>query len=287
MKILINGTEFTVNGSVFSPFWSDLNSGGWERDTFEVIDYFVKAGTCTMDIGCWIGPVSLYMAARGARVYSIDPDPIAYKIFVENLNLNPSLKLLINPFNIALTSKNQNVNLFARQAYGNSSTSILKRTRDKLNNITANGISPGEFVNIANLLHLDFIKMDIEGAEFELLPDILPTIEKLGFPTLYVSFHYSYLNEFIYQKTFKFRYLSLFMMKLEQFLGFYLFKSELLAALEKSLHFAGKYSFIYTGSGEQIHHEELTPGLLLRKKHNLVFTNREWIKQEKSDDNLI
>ncbi len=287
MKILINRTEFTVNGSVFSPFWSGLNSGAWERETFEVIDYFVKDGSRTMDIGCWIGPISLYMAAKGAQVYSIDPDPVAYKIFMENLNLNPSLKLLINPFNIALTSKNQIINLFARQAYGNSSTSILKRTRDSLSNITANGIRLDEFINISNLLHLDFIKMDIEGAEFELLPDILRPIEKLGFPTLYVSFHYSYLNEFFYQKIFKFRYLSLFMMKLEQFLDFYLFKTKLLTSLGKSLYFAGKYSFIYTESGEQILHEELTPGRLLRKKLNLVFTNREWNKQNKSIDNLI
>jgi hypothetical protein len=90
------------------------------------------------------------------------------------------------------------------------------------------------------------IKMDIEGAEFKLLPDIMPVIEKLGFPTLYVAFHYSHLNEFIYQKTIKFRYLSLLMMKLEHILGFYLFKAKLLAALRKSIHFAGKYFFIYS-----------------------------------------
>jgi FkbM family methyltransferase len=219
------------------------------------------------------------MAAKGARVYSIDPDPVAYKNFVENLNLNPSLKSLINSFNIALSSKNQDVTLFARKSYGYSSTSLLKRTRDNLNNFTAKGIRLSEFINMANILNLDFVKMDAEGAEFELLPDILPTIEELGFPTLYVSFHYSYLNEFFYQKTLKFRYISLLMMRLEQFLGFYLFRSELLAALQRSLHFAGKYSFIYTGSGERILHEELTPEKLLRENLNLVFTNREWIKQ--------
>jgi FkbM family methyltransferase len=278
MKILVNGTEFTVNGSVFSPFWSDLNSGNWERETFEVIDYFVKDGSKTMDIGCWIGPISLYMAAKGARVYSIDPDPVAYKIFVENLDMNPALKFLIYPFNIALSVKNQDVILFARQEYGYSSTSILKRTRDNLNSIKAKGIRLNEFINMASIPYLDFVKMDVEGAEFDLLADILPAIEKLGFPTLYVSFHYSYLNEFIYQNIFKFRLLSLLLMKLEQVLGFYLFRSELLAALGRSLHFAEKYSFIYTDSGEQILHEELTPGRLLRKKLNLVFTNREWIK---------
>lgn len=279
MKILINGAEFTVNGSVFSPFWSDLNSGAWEQETFDIIDYFVKDDSKTMDIGCWIGPISLYMAAKGARVYSIDPDPIAYNIFVENLNLNPSLKLLINPFNIALTPNDQDVILFARQEYGNSSTSILKRTRDNLSSVIDNGINLENFINTANILHLDFIKMDIEGAEFELLPDILPAIEKLGLPTLFVSFHYSYLNEYIYHKTLKNRDISLILMKLENFLGFYLFKSKLLAALGKSVQIAGKYSFIYTDSGEQILHEELTPGRLLRKKLNLVFTNREWIKQ--------
>ena len=64
MKILINGTDFTVNGSVFSPFWSDLNSGSWERETFEVIDYFVTEGTNTMDIG----PEHQHMPRRATRM---------------------------------------------------------------------------------------------------------------------------------------------------------------------------------------------------------------------------
>jgi FkbM family methyltransferase len=220
------------------------------------------------------------MAAKGALVYSLDPDPLAYNYFMDNLNLNPSLKLLINPFNIALTSKNQNVNLFARQSYGNSSTSILKRTRDKVSDLMAYSMRLSEFTDKADLSHLDFIKMDIEGAEFELLPDILPAIEKLGSPTLFISFHNSYMNEFFYQKAFRFRYLSILLMKLERILGFYLFRHELLASLGKCLKVAGKYSFIYSESGEQIMHEDLTPQMLLRKKHNLVFTNREWVKMK-------
>ena len=67
MKILINNIEFNVNGTVYMPFWNDLNSGEWEKETFEIIDYFVSNNSKTLDIGCWTGPVSLYMMNQAIK----------------------------------------------------------------------------------------------------------------------------------------------------------------------------------------------------------------------------
>jgi FkbM family methyltransferase len=280
MKILINNLEFNVNGTVYNPFWKDLNSGEWEQETFEIIDYFVSDNSKTLDIGCWAGPISLYMAAKGAQVYSIDPDPIAYEIFIENLKLNPSLNVQIHPFNLAITSKNQYVNLYARKVYGYSSSSILKRSRDTVGNICVKGICFDEFIRLANLKRIDFIKMDIEGGEFEVLPDIIPAMEKLGLPTIYISFHYSQLNEYIYQKKIRLKYFSIPMMKVEQLLGFNLFKTTLRSTIRRAIQLAAKYKFIYDETGNQIQSPDLNPDLLLTYKLNLVLTNKKWIKQK-------
>jgi FkbM family methyltransferase len=278
MKIRINSIEYNVNGTGYIPFWDDLITGEWELETFEIIDYFVLENSKTMDVGCWIGPISLYMAAKGAQVYSIDPDPIAYKRLIENLKLNPALNLRIHPFNVAITSKTQKVNLYARKEYGYSSSSILKRTRDTAGNISVEGICFEEFIRLANLNQIDFIKMDIEGEEFEVLPDIIPAMEKLGLPTIYISFHYSHLNEYIYQKRIRLKYVSILMMKAEQLLGFNLFKTRLKSAIRSAIRLSEKYKFIYDESGNRIRFPELTPDLLFTNKLNLVLTNKEWIK---------
>ena len=72
-------------------FWTRWLPAGWEQDTFDFVDEHVRPGVAFIDIGTWIGPISLYAAASGARVIALEPDPVAYHSLVANVALNEGL----------------------------------------------------------------------------------------------------------------------------------------------------------------------------------------------------
>ncbi len=67
-----------VNNNDEDSFWKNYRTGEWEPETLDFILSHVKYGWF-LDIGSWIGPVSLLMAGKYAKVISVDFDPLAVK----------------------------------------------------------------------------------------------------------------------------------------------------------------------------------------------------------------
>ena len=105
--------------------------------------------------------------------------------------------------------------LHARTTYGASSTSVLQRKRDKVSSFKIKTTTLNKFIETHNIKQVNFIKIDIEGAEFFILPTIKQAIETLQYPDLYISFHTSFLNEFYYNKKIPFLLLNKLLMKFE------------------------------------------------------------------------
>ena len=68
MKITLKDKTFEVVESQYDQLWWDINSGKWEPRTFEILNYFVGTGDIVLDLGAWIGPVSLYAAQLCSEV---------------------------------------------------------------------------------------------------------------------------------------------------------------------------------------------------------------------------
>ncbi len=278
MEVKCRKVKFEVDESLHPDSWQYIINEEWENETFDVIDYFVKKKDTVIDIGCWIGSLSLYLAANGAKVYAIEPDPVAYAGFLENIRLNPTLETSIFAFDIAISPKTNPVTLHARQTYGGSSSSILNRTLDKQHACEVKGVSFSDFIEQNKLQQVDFIKMDIEGGEFEVLPSMDEALKQLNFPTMIVEFHYPHLNEFIYLKKFKLKFIARIMMKVERKLGIYIFKYAIIAKIRTVLPTIKLYPFIYNEFGNRIEHEKLTAKFMLVNKSNLVLSTIEWLK---------
>ena len=165
MKLKINDIAFEADASFKPHYWKDIDAGLWEKQSFELIDAIVKESDQVLDIGCWAGPLSLYMAAKGADVYAVDPDPAAFGALLKNLELNPSLSHRVHPYQLAISNENGKSKLYARTDYGNSSSSLLQRSRDGIDHEAADTLSFEAFIEKTKLKQIDFIKMDIEGGE--------------------------------------------------------------------------------------------------------------------------
>lgn len=276
MKIQIRNRTFVVADSQYDEVWEHINSGKWEPRTFKILDYFIGRDDIVIDIGAWIGAVSLFAAHLASEVYAIEPDPIVFPFLEKNVHENPFLKLKIKCCKLAISDKNEELTLYARKQYGVSSSSLLPRIRDGLCTEKVNGITLKEFIDSEKINKIDFIKMDIEGGEFDLIPSITDDLKKMNFPTMYISFHYDYLTEHQYHLKVKWKLLSRLLMKLESWSGIELFGKTNKLIVLNSLQSLKDYKFIYTETGQEISHAHLQSNPSLIKKHNLVFTNKKW-----------
>ncbi|MEM6440399.1 MAG: FkbM family methyltransferase [Pseudomonadota bacterium] len=184
----LRGERFTLRARTKEQerFWTSLDAG-WEEETLAFVEAHAAPGRVFVDIGAWIGPISLLAARRGARVLALEPDPVARAALEENFALN-ALKAQILPK--ALHADGRGLTLFGgRRGLGASTTSAL-------------GVSTGDPVHVPTVTAEDvaalagdgpaFIKVDVEGHEFALGPALAALRAALGGPRgadLHLSVH--------------------------------------------------------------------------------------------------
>lgn len=81
------GPEVMVSDGWFS-FWKQLEAGRWQRPVLKFVAEQVRPGTTFLDIGAWIGPVSLLAAQRtgpAGRVVAFEPTPATWRALRANL----------------------------------------------------------------------------------------------------------------------------------------------------------------------------------------------------------
>lgn len=278
MKITIRNKEFSVHEGNQKNTFDYINTGNWEPYTFEIFDYFINKEDVVFDLGCWYGVTSLYMAHLADTVYAIDPDPICFEEITKNLELNSDLNSKIQAFQLGISNKAETLKLFAREKYGASSSSILQRNRDEKKSVNIKTISLLEFITKKKIARVDFLKIDVEGAEFLILPTLKNFLEQTNYSTLYVSFHYSFLNENEYAKRVSSKIITKIILKIEQLLNVSFLKSKIEKNIQNLFTDLKKYQYIYTHKGELLTFKELENNLGCIKQNELVFTNKEWKK---------
>ncbi|MEO1110254.1 MAG: FkbM family methyltransferase [Pseudomonadota bacterium] len=185
----LNGEAFRLD-PYHSKFWRAAGDGTWEPETFKVLDRFLTPDSDYLDIGAWIGPTVLYGARKARRVFCFEPDPSAYRFLAWNLDLNQISN--VSAFGVALSDKFG----MARMASvwgepGDSTTSLL---HDEAHGNDALTITWDQFQSTCDLSKVSLVKMDIEGAEFFVLPTLIAWLERQR-PALYLSLHAPLLAE--------------------------------------------------------------------------------------------
>ncbi|MFZ5502772.1 MAG: FkbM family methyltransferase [Pseudomonadota bacterium] len=152
-----------------------------------------EAGNVVIDAGgCW-GDTALYFAhevGEAGKVYSFEFLPENLAIFERNISLNPELQPRINLVKMPLWSKSGE-QLFV-EARG-PATRVVASTRMP-DAIRIETLAIDDLVRRENLERVDFIKMDIEGAELESLRGAENTIRQFR-PRLAICVYHK-LNDF-------------------------------------------------------------------------------------------
>jgi FkbM family methyltransferase len=164
-------------------FWDYYTDGKWEPDNLDFMLAHVRAGTF-LDIGAWIGPVSLLMSRFYEKVIAVDFDPVSNRVLANHIALNEMTN--IEHHAVGITDKEAVIEIDAGRL-GNSTTSIFSNTSpDK---VPARTMRFSTFVDtIPDAEKISFIKIDCEGAEYLFLNEVYQFI-KGKMILVHVSYH--------------------------------------------------------------------------------------------------
>ncbi|MCD7035417.1 FkbM family methyltransferase [Metabacillus sp. GX 13764] len=257
-KIEKNGVVFYVEASAISSwFWGLIGQNEWEADTFEVFDRYLKPDKTYLDIGAWIGPTVLYGANRAKRVMALEPDPVAYAELCSNLQLNPELNEKVISVNAALSGTAGEIKLYKRGHFGDSTSSLLPSfSEDHYTSVRALPIE--ELVKECKAEEVNFIKMDIEGGEFQQIPHLAGYLKELR-PAFYVSLHPAFLEQ------------SLALTGCADIAG------EKMRLAEEMLNSLSFYQYIYDWSGNPEKPEDALEKIKKNEFVSYIFTDEAWI----------
>lgn len=200
MHFILNKYELNTVGYDATLFFSDV---GIAID-FIIEQYACKKNGTTIvgaeegDIvldagGCW-GDTALYFGTKvgnEGKVFSFEFIPGNIQLFNKNIDLNPHMKDRISLVNRPV-SEISNVPLYFRDNGPGSSVKVAPFPEQSGE---TSSISIDDFVEAYKLPTVDFIKMDIEGAELDALKGAINTIKKFR-PKLAIAIYHS-MHDFV------------------------------------------------------------------------------------------
>jgi FkbM family methyltransferase len=168
-------------------FWTWVGQGRYDTE-WGVIHACLRPEHTFLDLGAWIGSHSLYASRTAHRVISLEPDPVAYKILTENIKDVENIRA----YPLAIMNHGGEVRM---------GSGFLGASTTRINREAGGGIGPWEEPHVFTApcttlrqlvedFKIDdpmFIKMDVEGAEEEILKDMKFFEEHK--PVLYLEKH--------------------------------------------------------------------------------------------------
>jgi len=168
---------FRVDAPTTHRFWERYEAPGWEPCTVTVFEERLGPGVRYLDLGAFIGPTAIYAAALGCEVTAVEPDPTMFAELARNVELNPGLKIRLVPAALALEDGEGELHVnVASQASLLAGDGPTVRVRT---------LSPETLAEEVG--EVDFVKIDVEGAEYLFLPRLVRALR--GRPAIYLSTH--------------------------------------------------------------------------------------------------
>jgi FkbM family methyltransferase len=163
--------------------------------TTSLINKILKNGMVCLDVGSNIGYYVLLeseLVGKEGKVIGIEPSPINFEYLKKNTDI--SLNKNIEIYNFAAADENKTLD-FVIGSKSNWSKVLVENEKvqpgDKLINIQAKQIDA--FVREKRYQKIDFVRMDVEGYEYNLLKG-LEEVMKIFKPKLLIEVHKMFLG---------------------------------------------------------------------------------------------
>ncbi|HXX34200.1 MAG TPA: FkbM family methyltransferase [Thermodesulfobacteriota bacterium] len=131
-----------------------------------------------VDVGAHIGSFSIMVARSARRVLAFEPEPTNYQMLKKNVEINHLDNMSI--FEMAVSGRSGHQDIYTYQGGSSADYSLYERgtTNVKVGHIPT--ISVEEIFKREGLPRIDFLKLDCEGAEHDILRNMsLETAAKI------------------------------------------------------------------------------------------------------------
>jgi FkbM family methyltransferase len=163
---------YTVDGIEFIAFDVDSSEtlkflqDEFDMDMMDIKTMNLPDDPVIVDIGANVGIISFYFAKRfpNAKIYSYEPHPINYANLIRGIEANGLTNVF--PFNKAvLDNSDSGIEIYLNRENSGAS-SVFHSTEDSA---FVDTITLEEIVAEHQIEKIDFLKIDCEGSEFEIL----------------------------------------------------------------------------------------------------------------------
>lgn len=140
-----------------------------------------------LDCGANIGAATLYFKwlYPDSKIYSFEPDKETYKKLSENISRNKLKNVFL--YNKAIHNTNKQLIFYVDKETAGSLGMSLNKSDLLKKKIIVQSVRLSEFLNF----RVDFMKMDIEGAEIEVISDLCSTKKINKINEMIIEYHHS------------------------------------------------------------------------------------------------
>ncbi len=163
----------------------------YEEENFGFLKSSITKDAVVLDIGAHIGlfaTIAAKLAGNQGKIFAFEPAPATQKVLHQTIAIN-HLQHTITPVAAAMGSQIGIITFFVSDDEADNSNSLVSYKEDrKLNGINVPVNTIDNFVQAQQLQKVDFIKIDVEGAEFDTLQGGLHVFKTMR-PKVIVAIH--------------------------------------------------------------------------------------------------
>lgn len=156
----------------------------WVINNYEERQFSPRTCKLILDVGAHIGGFSVYCAEKFplAKIYAFEPLKENYNLLKWNLRLNRSTN--VTSLNQAVSSRSGVSDFYIPDSNGAVASMMLN---DANNRVTVDTVSLNEFIESRQIENVDFLKIDAEGSEYDILYGLSQkNLKKISYLTLEV-----------------------------------------------------------------------------------------------------
>ena len=183
---LLRPVQVEINGAIMELDPRDLvtqsilSSGIWEPESTRIVEALPEGGVF-IDVGAHVGYYSLTASkrvGRSGRVISVEPNPPTVDRLKRNISLNNASNVSVQQ--VACTDTEKMLHFFQAGFENTGSSSESNKNAHSSREIEVRGVPLDTIVKDLDLKRVDLVKIDVEGAELQVLTGMKQSMAKYG-----------------------------------------------------------------------------------------------------------